>query len=763
MPQIDNADPLKLRLTECPQCRTRQLVSVSDLQRHVKCNCRQSFLAEEHIVVARYPNTHGSYSTWNCPKCSRVLLIPRFAVEIPGICPCGNPYSRQRYLQEWTLDTIQDAFLGNDPLLAENMLIPLRAAQRYEYEITHLGMNAYCVKNPTKGTSYVVELSSNFVDSCECETFQASYGTCIHVEHARLKLRLPSTAQAIAEAETFAYAWLDKSSLPPRIRIGWTGNIERQARIAMKGCRGITCLTDLHRLREILARNGIDFRTLPSAVISLQCEAPIQVDTALAQTIADRGKAFLSQRIPQLHTFQADGALFLSTAQRALLLDEMGLGKTIQALAAACLLREFAGIESCLVVAPKSVLEHWRNEIERFVGESATLVEGKPQQRACRYNSKSLFKVVTLETLRRDFPDVGHHDLIVVDEVQKLRNLTTKSSRVLRQCNSRFFIGLSGTAVEKSLEDLYGILTVVRPEALESPLEMYASHLVCDDFGKVKRTLHPEYFCIRHADRILRRTKQETELAIPALHIKKVELELTPLQADMAQPLRAELGEVDDRLKQQYNVNDFIRRRWLVNRIVELSNGTQMHDPATSASSKMEWLNRFLGETCVRSREKVVIFTRWVRSQRMILRVCQDLGVKSVSLSGDDSIEVRQLAINRFTNDKDILVFVSTDAGGVGVNLQVARTIVNLEPAWNPSTDAQRIQRVHRIGQCREVFAFSPITELDEFFTLMTHPKKSFAANAIDVARSITNGEAPQTWEELVPVILHLQQKASEA
>lgn len=762
MPTFDDVDPLTVRLSRCPSCNTDRLVAVSDLQRPVKCGCKQSFLAEEHVVVAHHAEALESYATWRCPKCRRKLLIPRFAVEIPGICPCGNRYSRQHFLLEWPLNSIQDAFLGNDPHLTENMLTPLRAAQRYEYDVSHLGENAYCVRNPTKKTSYVVELSSDFVDTCECDTFQASSGTCIHVEHARLKLRLPSTAQAIAESTTFAYAWLDKSSLPPRIRIGWTGNIEQHVRTALKGCRGVTSTTDLERLRANLKSYGIAFRPLPSAIISLHREAPIQIDMALAQRIASSGKAFLSKRIPQLHTFQVEGALFLSTAQRSLLLDEMGLGKTIQAIAAACLLREFAGIESCLVIAPKSVMEHWRKEIDRFACETATIIEGTPSQRGSRYNSKSLFKVVTLESLRRDFPDVGHHDLIVVDEVQKVRSITTMSNRVLRQCSSRFFIGLSGTAIEKSLEDLYGILTVVRPEGLESPLEMYASHMICDAFGKVARTLHPEFFYIRHANRILRRTKSETELAIPDIHIEKVELPLTLLQKELAHPLIAELDEVGERLKEQYNLNDFIRRRWLVNRIVELSNGTEMHDPATRASSKMEWLNSFLAKKCLGSREKVVVFTRWIRSQQMILRVCREIGVESVSLSGDDSNDKRQLAISKFTDNDDVLVFVSTDAGGVGINLQVARTIVNLEPAWNPSTDAQRIQRVHRIGQRREVFAFSPVTSLDVLFTLATHGKKSFPADAIDVARRLRSAGAAQTWEELVPVIEHLQQLANE-
>ena len=106
---------------------------------------------------------------------------------------------------------------------------------------------------------------------------------------------------------------------------------------------------------------------------------------------------------------------------------------------------------------------------------------------------------------------------------------------------------------------------------------------------------------------------------------------------------------------------------------------------------------------------------------------------------------------------------MSTDAGGVGVNLQVARVVVNFEPSWNPSTDAQRIQRVHRIGQRRKVRAIMPLTYLDHLFALSTHPKKSFASDRIDATRKVVTGETLQSWEELLPVIKRFRRKSERA
>ena len=100
---------------------------------------------------------------------------------------------------------------------------------------------------------------------------------------------------------------------------------------------------------------------------------------------------------------------------------------------------------------------------------------------------------------------------------------------------------------------------------------------------------------------------------------------------------------------------------------------------------------------------------------------------------------------------------MSTDAGGVGINLQAARIVINFEPAWNPSTDAQRFQRLHRIGQERQVEAIMLLTFLDRMFVQATHGRKSSSSNRIDEVRQGLHGQRSLTWNELVPVIDYLR------
>ncbi|WP_417393327.1 DEAD/DEAH box helicase [Gimesia sp.] len=758
---VNLQNPLALRAIDCPNCKRKYLIHSDDLSRYARCVCNKRFQAARHIVADEVTSMDSCYADWQCPKCARTLLLPRFAVILPGKCPCGNEYPTASQVgpSRYLLDEVNDAFVGNDPLISENMLMSLRAAQRYDYEVTNEGGSLYRVRNPKKGTIYKVKLSPDYFDKCDCEIFQSEARTCIHIEHVRIKEKLPSTAQVIAESQEYAYVWLDKSSLPVRIRIGWVGDIGNDVRKIVQNHGAITTSADLESLSSEFQKAGISFHTMPSASLSLSRDSEVSIDIDLAKRISVHGRTFLAKHFPKLHQFQVEGGLFLSSAQRALLLDEMGLGKTVQAIAAAFILREFANITSCLILAPKSVLRHWQSEIRRFASMECTIIEGPPEIRADLYDDKAFFKVTTLESFRRDYPEVGCHDLVIVDEIQKARSVKSVSNRVLRALESRFLFGLSGTAIESSLEDLYGLLRIIRSPDLELPLHFYASHLICDSFGKAHHTLHPEFFYIRHSDRILRRCKSETNTKIPSIHIEQVDLELSSPQEIMAEPLLAELSQLKERLIKRHNHNDFIRHRWLVNRIVELSNSTELLDKRTKASSKLEWLKEFLLSECVKADEKVVVFTRWVRSQKMILRVCNELGLKTVSLNGQNSAVEREEAIRSFTTDRDIQVFVSTDAGGVGVNLQVARVLVNFEPAWNPSTDAQRIQRVHRIGQHRKVRAIMPLTILDHIFTLSTHPRKSFASDSIDADRKMATGESFQSWEELLPVIERLRRK----
>src|SRR5262249_21201350 len=150
---------------------------------------------------------------------------------LPACCPCGVDFPTvPNTIFRRVLTACDDAFWGNDPLMSENLLRSYRAAQRYHYDFESIGKSSYRVLNPTTKKTYVVTLSDVGKDDCDCDTFFVSRDTCIHIEHIRIRLGLPSPSSQMSEASTFAYAWFDKSTLPARIRIGVQGNIEQPVR-----------------------------------------------------------------------------------------------------------------------------------------------------------------------------------------------------------------------------------------------------------------------------------------------------------------------------------------------------------------------------------------------------------------------------------------------------------------------------------------------------------------------------------------------------
>lgn len=749
-------DPLTFRMTKCPSCHTVYPIKAESLNCVIECACHFAFDAAEFVHQKLITTGSCPYTHWKCTSCHRETLIPALATHFPGTCPCGQYYPFQpKGASRQELEFSKDANIGNDPSFVGSQLVPYRAAQQYHYDFKNLADNQYAVTNPTKGTSYSVTLGQIGQDSCECNFFRQNRYTCIHIEHIRLRLGLPSPSLDQQIESRGIYAWFDKSAFPARIKLGCIGDTETIARRAAQDFLAISDHNSLTTIRDRVEKEGVPFRILWSAQLALNVPAVAEVDFAIGSNIALHGRSFLSREFPQLREHQINGAMFLATTQRALLLDEMGLGKTLQAIAAARLLHKFAGMNSCLIVCPKSVMDHWSGELRKFAGEACTVIEGDAGRRRRLYSAPTLFKIVTIESLRRDFPEIGNPDLIIVDEVQKLRSVTTLSNRVIQSAKARFVFGLSGTAIEAGLADLYGILTAMRAPDLESPLEFFASYMICNSFGKPVATMNPEFFFVRHADYILRRLKAEVEPHLPELNIAEVDIDLSPLQAEMAAPLLDELKTITDHLKERYDRDETLRSRWLINRIVEVSDSTSLLDPTTNDSSKLLWLRDYLNRGGVTDADKLVIFTRWTRCQDLICNVCDEIGVGCVTLRGEHSLAERKEAIERFKDDSRMRVFISTDAGGVGINLQFARKVLIFEPSWNPSTDAQRIQRVHRIGQTLPVDATYLLTWLDRWFVQSTHGKKQFASDAIDAVRSPLRNTSLPTWPELCAVIQH--------
>ncbi|MDZ7619922.1 MAG: SNF2-related protein, partial [Patescibacteria group bacterium] len=213
----------------------------------------------------------------------------------------------------------------------------------------------------------------------------------------------------------------------------------------------------------------------------------------------------------QLYPYQREGALFAAKAGRSLIADDMGLGKTIQAIAAAEMLAKVAGIERVLVVSPTSLKHQWKQEIAKFTGRQALVVEGLLPERRRGYKAESFYKLVNYDVIHRDLEDIAawQPDLVILDEAQRIKNWKTRAAQSVKQLQSPFAIVLTGTPLENRLEELHSIVEFVDRFRLGPMFRFLDKHQEVDETGrvigyrnlsKVTETLKPI---------LVRRTKKE--------------------------------------------------------------------------------------------------------------------------------------------------------------------------------------------------------------------------------------------------------------
>src|SRR6185312_15825996 len=204
---------------------------------------------------------------------------------------------------------------------------------------------------------------------------------------------------------------------------------------------------------------------------------------------------------------------------------------------------------------------------------------------------------------------------------------------------------------------------------------------------------------------LLRRTRAEVLSQLPARTDTTVYVEM----ADAQRGPYAELGHTLARLLQKKYLTEIDRRRILasITNLRMLCDSTFLLDKQTKVSPKLEELEELLRELLGADPHKVVIFSQWELMLRQATEVIEKLGIGFTVLHGGIPGKARRALLERFRDDPDCRVFLSTDAGGTGLNLQAADTVVNLEVPWNPAVLEQRIARVHRMGQHRPVQVFN--------------------------------------------------------
>ena len=397
------------------------------------------------------------------------------------------------------------------------------------------------------------------------------------------------------------------------------------------------------------------------------------------------------------------------------LADDMGLGKTIQAIAAAELLRRRRGIERVLVVAPASVKYQWKTEIEKFCGLSTQVIDGLMPHRKKLYANPAFFNLTSYELVLKDIEDMHdlRPDLIILDEAQRIRNWATATARTIKQLKSRYAFVLTGTPLENKLEELYSVVEFVDGRRLGPAFRFLKEHRMEDEKGKLLGYRGLDQIHRQLEPILLRRTRQEVLPELPERTDQIFRVRMTSEQASPYWEQNDILARLMHKWQRQGWLSEIDLRRitCCIQNMRMLCNSTFLFDKETNFSPKLEEFREVIRELAVEEKRKVVVFSEYERMTFLASQELTKLQIGWVSLHGNVPARKRGDLMARFRKDADCRVFLSTDAGGVGLNLQAASAVVNFEPPWNPARLEQRIGRVHRLGQTQPVQVIHLLTE----------------------------------------------------
>ena len=618
--------------------------------------------------------------------------------------------SRERRLS----NTIKPAEMG-----LEEWQVALRRqqAQRERFIISELGApfspGEYQVRNPKSRSQYKVIYRGAYSpwNYCSCPDFRTSgLGTCKHVEGVKLWLQAEGK-EVHNEEPDYTSIYMDyRGERCIRIRFGEAHRKELAA-IAKDYFDQANVLRPeaYANFDSFLEKaRGIDpsFRCYPDALEEVISQRERLQRTALAEeTYTD--EALDNLLTAKLYPYQKVGVRFAFKAGKAIIADEMGLGKTVQAICLAEIYLREKMAESVLIVCPNSLKYQWKSEIERWTGrEEVLIVEGYASRRLELYKATTPYKIVSYQSLANDIKALGRlsTDLLVMDEVQRLKNWNTQLAWAVRRIDAHYNVLLSGTPLENNLDELVSIVQLADPYCLSPLYRFRFDHIItAPETGKAVGYKNLNDIRDKLKDTLIRRTKQGVQLQLPKRTDQFLLIPMTSEQSTRHEELRLAVARLVSKWTRTHNLSEEERRRLLLmlGQMRMLADSTFIldQDQESRHDVKVGEVMNILEDALSGGTAKVVIFSEWERMARLVASELDARSIPYEFLHGGVPAKKREELIQRFTDDPDHRIFLSTDAGSTGLNLQVASILINLDLPWNPAILEQRIGRIYRIGQ----------------------------------------------------------------
>lgn len=410
-----------------------------------------------------------------------------------------------------------------------------------------------------------------------------------------------------------------------------------------------------------------------------------------------------------LRNYQVEGFRWLCTLARyglgGILGDDMGLGKTLQVIA-----YFVQSKEKSLVVCPASLVYNWESELRKFAPSLSTaVITGTTEQRRELLQDLTSADVVvtSYDLLKRDvklYEDL-RFDCMVVDEAQYIKNAGTQAARAVKSIHSRVRFALTGTPIENRLSDLWSIFDFIMPgylftypkfrDEMEKPVSLENSDVVTT---RLKAMITP-FVLRRKKEDVLKDLPQRLEQAVYVTMTDQQERLYKALEKQLALKL-SEASDTDFQQEHLQILAELTRMRQVC------CSPSLCYEGYEGGSGKIDLCIELL-QTAVESGHRVLVFSQFTT---MLEQLIAAYGGEHLYLSGKNTKEQRKAKVERFQQGDVPVFFISLKAGGTGLNLTAADTVIHVDPWWNVATQNQATDRAHRIGQNQVVTVFKLVT-----------------------------------------------------
>lgn len=432
--------------------------------------------------------------------------------------------------------------------------------------------------------------------------------------------------------------------------------------------------------------------------------------------------------IPGLRNYQLRGFNWMRQLYQmslgGVLADDMGLGKTVQTLSVIKYAKMLDGFMTSLVIAPTSLIYNWEKEIRKFAPDLSVMVlEGSGDMRALQIEKAQSYDVLiaSYAQIRRDVSKLAQYQyrFCVLDEAQNIKNYQSVGAVAVKRFKAKARFALTGTPMENHIGELWSVFDFVLPGYLGSHSAFIARF---GDGGQA------EELSIKIRPFLMRRIKKDVLEELPDKIEDRVLVEMNDYQQRVYRAMLARYKAeiVAPAMGDSFNQN---RMKVLaaITRLRQLCCHPSLFlEGYQGGSGKLDALMEIV-QQCARENRKMLVFSQFTAMLGIIRQALEELGVSCMYLDGDVPARMRTSMCEQFNTDETTVFLISTKAGGTGLNLTGADTVVHFDPWWNPAVEDQATDRAHRIGQTKKVHVVRLITRNtieEKVADLQTHKRE---------------------------------------